>query len=607
MSLKLETISEQLKSPIITKKVSSPCKHIENNNEPDEASQKELSSTCEKIKICSDSPKETTITSSIKEEMNSSHVTNEPPSTRRSSRLSNKQRSSDTIKDAEINNVSVASSDKPPASPCDEINETINQKTKQLSKSPSATPVPAKRTLLPCNELEAKEQEVPKEKRTSQKRQVEHVDNSDDSESLKPKSTRSKKRKVEHETNNEAQSTDDISCENKVEAVSPVQKDLSLDDCPDDQQKHLEDPESIDDSEEDEEQDDDEEEEIVIEPPRRMTRSKVRLQQQKELPVPSPRTVVPSIVVSKAQNLNSGKFSPKPFSKNIGVKQLAAAYTDHVSVSSKTSNTPSKCRNYPSPGARTPSGNNRPSYQSRNLSRTSSSSRIDSRVTPLHNRMKVMMGASAVRCASSDAHHYKSMARLGGGGTPSQQRRPNNIVTGITSFLGTAVQPARPTRYEMEEQRQEDLRKKREREEEIRRKKEEMIKTKGIETKKKNEERMKKVQEARLAKERKLAEQKEMIEREKKMRDDQIKKDLEREKKLKAERQKEEALKKKQLLLEQKKIAEEKKRLEEERKRLEMEEKRLELEEKKRLEQEERMKQELERKALLKRQVCCLQ
>ncbi|XP_018017400.1 titin homolog isoform X2 [Hyalella azteca] len=316
-----------------------------------------------------------------------------------------------------------------------------------------------------------------------------------------------------------------------------------------------------------------EKEQEIVAPPRRMTRSKVRLQQQQQeesvqLQQQLARAALNKQAIINQQQLSaaikkpavgppgSGKFSPRPFSSRTGVKQLAAAYSQHVAA--------------PSP---LPKSERKPL-----LGRSSSTSRVatsSSRVTPLSmNRVRTFVTAS-----STDSHHNKIKL-----GTPSQGSRPHNLVCGVRSFLGPSVlvqKSSKPSKEQLEEQKQLELLKKKEKEEETLRKKEEQMLAKRNETKKRNEERMRKAQEARLAAERKAAEALEL---------------LEKEKKLKEQRLKEDALKKKQLLL--KKAEEEKKRREQERLRKEEEavRRREEAEEKKRilLEQEEEERKRLE-------------
>lgn len=63
-------------------------------------------------------------------------------------------------------------------------------------------------------------------------------------------------------------------------------------------------------------------------------------------------------------------------------------------------------------------------------------------------------------------------------GTPSENRRPANIVSGITSFIKS--QPVRPNR---DEQRLQELQRKKEREEDTLKKKEQLLKAKTEERK----------------------------------------------------------------------------------------------------------------------------
>ena len=66
-------------------------------------------------------------------------------------------------------------------------------------------------------------------------------------------------------------------------------------------------------------------------------------------------------------------------------------------------------------------------------------------------------------------------------GTPSDTRRPANIVGGVTSFIKT--QPTRPTREDMEKVRLQELQRKKEYEEETLRKKEQLLWAKAEERK----------------------------------------------------------------------------------------------------------------------------
>ncbi|KAF2355437.1 hypothetical protein FHG87_013805, partial [Trinorchestia longiramus] len=332
--------------------------------------------------------------------------------------------------------------------------------------------------------------------------------------------------------------------------------------------------------------DQEEEAEEVVQFPRRVTRSKVRQQQQQKLEeaeqlqqqlaraaaarqrLMSSKQPVLAVKKDTVGVPSNGKFSPRPFSNRIGVKQLAAAYSEHVAAASPLPKHIS--RGSPASGSRTPL----PLERKRLLGRSSSTSRVpntSSRMTPLTiNRMRTNLAFS------SDSHNHR--AKLG---TPSHGSRPRNLVCGVKSFLGASVQAARPTKEQVEEQKQLELMKKREKEQETLRKKEEQLRNKRNEAKRRNEERMRKVQEARQAAERRAVE---------------VKETAEKEKKLKEQRLKEEALKKKQLMI--KKAEEEKRKRDEEQLRKEEEAKKRkeEAEEKKRalLEQQEEEKRRLE-------------
>ena len=167
------------------------------------------------------------------------------------------------------------------------------------------------------------------------------------------------------------------------------------------------------------EEEEEEPEVMVVDPPRRITRSKVKLQQQQELSVPlktSPKqrkhlqkqisagVTAVTAVMSKAKKhkLNdskqtAGKFSPRPFGGQTNVRQLAAAYSEHVScATSSTNSTPALNR------ARNPAAST--------LSRVSSMSRIGpaSSVTPLTNKWTKTNFAGG----STDSHHYRTMTRV---------------------------------------------------------------------------------------------------------------------------------------------------------------------------------------------------
>ncbi|XP_053654787.1 inner centromere protein A isoform X2 [Cherax quadricarinatus] len=179
--------------------------------------------------------------------------------------------------------------------------------------------------------------------------------------------------------------------------------------------------------------------------------------------------------------------------------------------------------------------------------------------------------------SSSSGEQNKTLKKIGN--TPNEGKRAGNIVSGLSSFI--KVQPAKPSREELEEIRQIELAKRREREDETRKKKEELMKLRVEEKKRQNEIRMKRVQEAREERERKAVEAKEQQERERKIRE---------------ERQKEEQQRKKQQLLAKKRAEEEAKlrkireQREEERQKQEEETKRL-MEEEKRAEEERKQEE----------------
>lgn len=176
---------------------------------------------------------------------------------------------------------------------------------------------------------------------------------------------------------------------------------------------------------EEEEEEEEEEEVLLVEPPRRVTRSKVRLQQeQNDLPLPTKKSQkqnpkplqkqISAAAILKLSNNNTnkkqqqqvvGKFSPRPFSSKTGVRQLAAAYSDHVGAATTTPLASST--RHRQTGA-----------CSSTLSRVSSMSRIGppSRATPLtNNRLKSHFTGLG---GSTDSHHYKTVSRVRGATRP---------------------------------------------------------------------------------------------------------------------------------------------------------------------------------------------
>ncbi|XP_045122765.1 inner centromere protein A-like isoform X2 [Portunus trituberculatus] len=194
------------------------------------------------------------------------------------------------------------------------------------------------------------------------------------------------------------------------------------------------------------------------------------------------------------------------------------------------------------------------------------------RVTPnVIFRMQPFLSSSS--SSSSSSEHRKIMKTVG---TPSEGRRPANIVGGVTSFIKT--QPARPTREDVERVRLQELQRKQKYEEETVRKKEQLLLAKAEEKKRCNEERMRRAKEARLKKEQMAAAAKEQQK-------------LERQQREARQREEEDRIRQQQLA---KKKAEEAKKAaklkeEEERKKQEEEEKR-----KQKLEEEKRKQKLLE-------------
>ncbi|XP_063868422.1 inner centromere protein A-like isoform X1 [Scylla paramamosain] len=226
------------------------------------------------------------------------------------------------------------------------------------------------------------------------------------------------------------------------------------------------------------------------------------------------------------------------------------------------------------------------------------------RVTPnVISRMQPFLTSSS----SSSTEHRRIVKKIVG--TPSEGRRPANIITGVTSFIKT--QPARPTREEMESLRLQELQRKKEYEEETLRKKEQLLWAKTEERKRCNEERMRRAKEARLKNEQMAAAAKEQQKLERQQREARQREEEEQQRRLRqqqmAKKKVEEAKKAAKL-----KEEEERKKQEEEEKRrqkLEEEKRRQKLQEEKRkqkLEEEER-KLEDERKNFLAKQKIVLE
>lgn len=292
-------------------------------------------------------------------------------------------------------------------------------------------------------------------------------------------------------------------------------------------------------------------------PPRRITRSKVsRLQQDQQSPkalpsIPnfqrvccSPRgTGLPCS--PQKDSPASRKLAPHP--SRDGVQQLASEIS-HSPVR-VVRHSPDKAGKVVEPRLQMQAG----------------------RITPsIVSRMQPFLTASSSSASSSSAGHARIIKRTMG--TPSENRRPANIVSGITSFIKS--QPVRPNR---DEQRLQELQKKKEREEDTLKKKEQLLKAKTEERKRRNEERMRRVQETIQEQERQAGLAKEKLERERRQRDERQREERQREEE---ERERRRQLVKKKAEEEAKKAAK-LKEMQEERKRLE-EEKKQKLEEEKR-------------------------